>query len=195
MRNKKRLRGFTLIELMVVIVIIGILVAIALPNFIASQKRAKIAEVKSNAKTLQIAIETYSIDYGLYPDRLSSITSHSSYKEFKNPFTGFKGVANTSGRGAWRTSYYGAIGSPGDLLNNYNDDWATKGLVMYVGMNQNGEATTSLMSADGNVSVTPSQTTNYMIFACSDDGETLKRFVLSPSELTPKAKALSTAGN
>jgi len=63
MKNK----GFTLIELMVVVVIIGILAAIAIPNFISMQKRAKEASVKSNMHTLQLAAEDFStLTEGIY---------------------------------------------------------------------------------------------------------------------------------
>lgn len=52
-------KGFTLIELMVVVVIIGILAAIALPNFLSMQDRAKESEVKANVHTLQLSVEDF----------------------------------------------------------------------------------------------------------------------------------------
>ncbi|MCA9430219.1 MAG: prepilin-type N-terminal cleavage/methylation domain-containing protein, partial [Candidatus Omnitrophica bacterium] len=50
--------GFTLIELLIVIAIILILIAIALPNFLAAQSRAKVVRERSDIRTLATAIET-----------------------------------------------------------------------------------------------------------------------------------------
>ncbi|MBU1024210.1 type II secretion system GspH family protein, partial [bacterium] len=70
MRNKFKEQGFTLIELLVVITIIGILAAIALPNYIKAKDKAKEAEVKANIHTVQVALERYEVDQNRYPSFL-----------------------------------------------------------------------------------------------------------------------------
>jgi type IV pilus assembly protein PilA len=90
-------KGFTLIELMIVVVIIGILAAIAIPNFIAMQNRAKEGSTKANMHTLQLAAE----DYGVQNDGVYAATMDASHiadllpgagANFKNPFTGTTGT-------------------------------------------------------------------------------------------------------
>ncbi len=63
----KRLTGFTLIELLIVVAIIAILAAIAVPNFLHAQTRAKIAKVESDFAAVAVGIESYFIDYQNYP--------------------------------------------------------------------------------------------------------------------------------
>lgn len=59
-------RGFTLIELLIVVAIIAILAAIAVPNFLEAQTRAKVSRVKSDMRSLVTALETYHIDASQY---------------------------------------------------------------------------------------------------------------------------------
>ena len=60
-------KAFTLIELLIVVAIIAILAAIAVPNFLEAQTRAKVARVMSDQRTYATALETYMIDNNSYP--------------------------------------------------------------------------------------------------------------------------------
>jgi len=60
-------KGFTLIELLIVVAIVLILIAIALPNFVNSLTRAKVARVMSDMRTVATGLEAYQTDYLDYP--------------------------------------------------------------------------------------------------------------------------------
>jgi prepilin-type N-terminal cleavage/methylation domain-containing protein len=67
MKRNTKFTGFTLIELLIVIAIILILIAIALPNFLEAQVRAKVANARGELKTLMVATESYKLDWKKEP--------------------------------------------------------------------------------------------------------------------------------
>jgi len=92
----RKQQGFTLIELMIVVVIIGILAAIAIPNFIAMQNRAKEGSTKSNMHTVQLAAEDYGVQNdGIYADNFDTQVASNLPSTFKNPFDASVGNGNS----------------------------------------------------------------------------------------------------
>lgn len=81
-------RAFTLIELLIVVAIIAILAAIAVPNFLEAQVRSKVSRVKADQRSLATALEAYNVDYNHYPpdtydiDAFSGVTGFSQNNEF-----------------------------------------------------------------------------------------------------------------
>ena len=87
---KKRLaRGFTLIELMIVVAIIGILAAIAIPNFMKFQARARQSEAKTNLKGIFTAVKAHFAEQTKYECGFCGFAPEPGYRY--NYFTGGTG--------------------------------------------------------------------------------------------------------
>lgn len=115
--------GFTLIELLIVVAIIGILAAIAVPNFLNAQMRAKIVRVKADFRSIDTAMKQYQLDRNAYPPdpggpcvdviayaRLTTPVAYmSSTDVFKDYFTNESATGAVGANCAWNYYDYGMV--------------------------------------------------------------------------------------
>ena len=118
MNTETKRKGFTLIELIVVIVIVAVLAAIVVPKFSGQVDKSKVSKTKGNLSILRTALETYNAEKGAYPNASLSDLITSGYlkaipEEGVTPSTT---VVNTSnGAGGW---YYNT--TTRDIVPNLN---------------------------------------------------------------------------
>ncbi len=74
-RNGPSIVGFTLVELMLVVAIIGMLAAMVVPRLAGRSEQAKTARAKSDLATIGLALDLYELDLGRYPDALDGLAA------------------------------------------------------------------------------------------------------------------------
>lgn len=127
--------AFTLIELLVVVAVIAILAAIAVPNFLEAQTRAKVSRVKADMRTIATALESYRVDgnnyppdmqYGTFPfvERLARLTTPISYITSvpRDPFVDEGSILELTATGLQNA--YAQLATPNQFIYPLTYDYA-----------------------------------------------------------------------
>ncbi len=95
--------GFTLVEIMLVVIIIGVLAGMVLPRFAGRTEEAKKARARADVAAIGMALDLYELDLGEYPEKLNQLVEQpSGSKEWRGPYLK-KGVPPSD---PWGTDYH-----------------------------------------------------------------------------------------
>ena len=89
---RKEAKGFSLIELLIVMAIIAILAAIAIPNLLTAQTKAKVSKALAESKLIVTQTQLYQADKNLYPGSVDDLRTNQYISKTVDPFTTVTGT-------------------------------------------------------------------------------------------------------
>lgn len=168
-------RGFTLIELLIVVAIIAILAAIAVPNFLEAQVRAKVARASNDMRTMVTALESYAVDYGAY----APVGGVTAAGEVHVPNAALGGYTNKFATGALTTPVAYISSMPYDIFMDSKAQ-SEQRLIYYSYLANEKQRFPASFAPNTAPQYRLEQFGDYVLWACGPDGD---RIDLGPPQV------------